>query len=323
MIIVTGGAGFIGSVLVNEFAKDPKREVLVVDRFTKPDKWKNLVKANFIDFMDRDLFINNLDKIDHSNVEAVLHMGACADTTEFNMDYLMDLNYGYSKKLCKWCINNDIKFIYASSAAVYGDGLKGFKDDDHTIMNLEPLNPYGFSKLLFDKWIIKNGLNNKVVGLRFFNVFGPNEYHKKQMSSVIYKSFPVAKKEGIVKLFKSYLKEVENGDQKRDFVYIKDVVRVISFILNNDNIYGIFNLGTGKARSFNDLAKATLKALDKKTKIEYFDMPLEIRDKYQYFTESDNRKLIAAGYTEGFMELEDAIEDYVTNYLLSDNPYYN
>jgi ADP-L-glycero-D-manno-heptose 6-epimerase len=322
MIIVTGGAGFIGSVLVNEFTKNPSNEVLVVDKFTKPNKWRNIARSNFVEFEDRDFFINNLDKIDHTKVQIVLHMGACADTTEFDMDHLMSVNYEYSKVLCNWCVKNEIRFIYASSASVYGDGAKGFDDDDAKTMELEPLNPYGFSKLLFDKWVIRNHLVNKVVGLRFFNVFGPNEYHKNQMSSVIYKCFPMAKKEGVVKLFKSHIKDVENGGQKRDFVYIKDVVSVIDFILKNKNIAGIFNLGTGKARSFNDLATATLTALDKKPIIEYFDMPCEIRNKYQYFTESNNSKLIASGYKKGFIELEDAVSDYIKNYLLNDDPYY-
>ncbi len=320
MIIVTGGAGFIGSVLVNELAKNSSNEVLVVDKFTKPGKWKNIARANFVDFIDRDFFISELDKRDPTKVKAVIHMGACADTTEFNMDYLMSVNYEYSKILCKWCIKNEIRFIYASSASVYGDGSKGFSDND--TMGLEPLNPYGFSKLLFDKWIIRNNFEDKVLGLRFFNVYGPNEYHKNQMSSVIYKSFPMARKEGVIKLFKSYVKEIEDGGQRRDFVYIKDVLNVIDFVLKNKKVTGIFNLGTGKARTFNELANAVLIALDKKPIIEYFEMPCEIRNKYQYFTESDNSKLIASGYNKGFMDFEEAINDYVKGYLLKDDPYY-
>ena len=322
MIIVTGAAGFIGSVLAQHLSRSGRQDLLLVDKFTKPAKWKNLIGMNFTDIMDRDTFIDQLEKGMIKNIDLVLHMGACTDTTEFNMDYLMVQNYEYSKRLCTWCLNNNVRFIYASSAAVYGDGAKGFTDKDDLTFELSPLNPYGFSKLLFDKWVIKNGHHKNVVGLRFFNVFGPNEYHKSKMSSVIHRSFPMAKKEGVIKLFKSYIKETANGDQKRDFIYVKDIVKVVDFFMGKKDLSGIFNLGTGKARSFNDLASSILKALDRKVVIEYFDMPEEIKDKYQYFTEADDKKLLSAGYNGGFMELEDAVTDYVQNYLLKANPHY-
>jgi ADP-L-glycero-D-manno-heptose 6-epimerase len=322
MIIVTGAAGFIGSILAQDISRKGKQNLLLVDKFTKPAKWKNLVGMNFTDIMDRDIFLNQLEGGKIKDVELVIHMGACTDTTEFNMDYLMAQNYEYSKRLCSWCINNGVRLIYASSAAVYGDGAKGFSDRDELAFELKPLNPYGFSKLLFDKWVINNGYHKSVVGLRFFNVFGPNEYHKNKMSSVIHRAFPMAKKEGAIKLFKSYVKEIEHGNQKRDFIYVKDIIKVVDFFMSNKNISGIFNLGTGKARSFNDLAASMLKALDKKVVIEYFDMPDEIRDKYQYFTEADDKRLLNAGYTGGFTDLEAAVTDYVQNYLLKPDPYY-
>ena len=330
MIIITGAAGFIGSILAQHLSRNGKRDLLLVDKFTKPAKWKNLVGMNFTDIIDRDIFIDHLEKgtllanrnISPKDIEFVIHMGACTDTTEFNMDYLMVQNYEYSKRLCSWCLNNGVRFIYASSAAVYGDGAMDFSDRDELTFDLKPLNPYGFSKLLFDKWVINNGHNKSVVGLRFFNVFGPNEYHKGKMSSIIYRTLPMAKKEGVIKLFKSYIKEIENGNQKRDFIYVKDIIKVVDFFMSNKNVSGIFNLGTGKARSFNDLAVSVLKALDKKVVVEYFDMPEEMRDKYQYFTEADDKKLLSAGYTGGFTPLEDAVTDYVKNYLMTPNQYY-
>ncbi len=330
MIIITGAAGFIGSILAQHLSRNGKRDLLLVDKFTKPAKWKNLVGMNFSDIIDRDIFIDHLEKgtllanknISPKDIELVIHMGACTDTTEFNMDYLMVQNYEYSKRLCSWCLGNGVRFIYASSAAVYGDGAMGFSDRDELTFDLKPLNPYGFSKLLFDKWVINNGHNKSVVGLRFFNVFGPNEYHKGKMSSIIYRTLPMAKKEGVIKLFKSYIKEIENGNQKRDFIYVKDIIKVVDFFISNKNASGIFNLGTGKARSFNDLAVSVLKALDKKVVVEYFDMPDEMRDKYQYFTEADDKKLLAAGYNGGFTPLEDAVTDYVKNHLMMPNQYY-
>ena len=330
MIIITGAAGFIGSILAQHLSRNGKQDLLLVDKFTKPAKWKNLVGMNFTDIIDRDVFIDHLEKgtllanknISPKDIELVLHMGACTDTTEFNMDYLMTQNYEYSKRLCSWCLNNGVRFIYASSAAVYGDGAKGFSDRDELTFELKPLNPYGFSKLLFDKWVINNGHNKSVVGLRFFNVFGPNEYHKGKMSSLIYRTLPMAKKEGVIKLFKSYIKEIENGNQKRDFIYVKDIIKVVDFFMSNKNLSGIFNLGTGKARSFNDLAVSVLKALDKKVVVEYFDMPDEMKDKYQYFTEADDKKLLSVGYNGGFTQLEDAVKDYVKNHLMMPNQHY-
>lgn len=322
MIIVTGAAGFIGSVMAKNLNLKGKKDILLVDKFTKPTKWKNVVGLGFIDFVDRDLFLQRLENGEFKNIETVLHMGACTDTTESDMSYLMNQNYEYSKKLCLWCLKNKVRFIYASSASVYGDGSKGFSDAHELTMGFEPLNPYGFSKLMFDKWLISNGHVDSVVGMRFFNVFGPNEYHKGKMSSIIYRSYPIAKKDGVVRLFKSYMKDIEHGDQKRDFIYIKDVIKVTDFFMKNKTVNGIFNVGSGKARSFNDLAVALLNSLNKKTAIEYFDMPEELKNKYQYFTEADMSKLTKAGYKGGHTSLEDAITDYVANYLEKSNTCY-
>ena len=322
MIIVTGAAGFIGSVIAKNLNLQGRNDLLLVDKFTKPAKWKNVVGLKFSDFVDRDVFFEKLEKGEFKNVSAVIHMGACAETTEFDMNYLMNQNYEYSKRLCSWCLNNKVRFIYASSAAVYGDGSKGFSDKDELVYDYEPLNPYGLSKLLFDRWLINTGNVNSVVGLRFFNVFGPNEYHKNKMSSIIYRSFPMAKKEGVVRLFKSYVKEIENGNQRRDFIYIKDVLKITDFFMKNMNINGIFNVGAGQARSFNDLAVSVLTSLGKKPIIEYFDMPDEIKNKYQYFTEADVSKLVNAGYKDGFTSLEDSVKDYVQNYLQKECSYY-
>ncbi len=321
MIIVTGAAGFIGSVVAQSLFRQGAKDLILVDKFSKQEKWKNISSMNFKEFVDRDSFLDRLEKGEFGKPEAVIHMGACTDTTEFNMDLLVTQNYEYSKRLCSWCLNNSVRFIYASSAAVYGDGSKGFSDLDELTLGMEPLNPYGFSKLLFDRWLINNKLSGSVVGLRFFNVFGPNEYHKGKMSSIIYRSFPMAKKEGVVRLFKSYKKDFVDGGQLRDFVYIKDVVKVVQFFMANDKAKGIFNLGTGKARSFSDLASALLDSLGKKRLIEYIDMPEEIKNKYQYFTQADVSRLRAVGYKDEFSSLEAAVSDYVQGYLVPGKNY--
>jgi len=316
MIIITGATGFIGSVIAKDLFKQGVNDLILVDKFNKAEKWKNTVNINFKEFVDRDIFLERLENGDFGIPSAVIHMGACTDTTEFNMDYLMSQNYEYSKRLCTWCLTKGVRFLYASSAAVYGDGSKGFQDSDGLTLQMHPLNPYGFSKLLFDRWLINNGLTKSVAGLRFFNVFGPNEYHKGNMSSLIYRSFPMAKKEGVVRLFKSYKKDFADGEQKRDFIYVKDIIPVINFLLENKQVSGIFNLGSGYARTFNELAITILNSLGKKEKIEYIDMPEEIKNKYQYFTEADMTSLRSTGYKKEFTSLENAVSDYVQNYLV-------
>ncbi len=322
MYIVTGGAGFIGSVMVWKLNQKGIDDIIVVDKLRKEDKWKNLRKKRFADYIDKEEFINFLLNNKFSNIDAIIHIGACSSTTEKDADYLMKNNFEYSKILAEYSLKNNIRFLYASSAATYGNGEFGYSDEDSNTLKLKPMNMYGFSKHIFDLWVLKNNYQDKIVGFKYFNVFGPNEYHKKDMMSVICKAYSQIQNRGILRLFKSYKKGIPHGEQKRDFVYVKDVVDVMFYFLLNKDKNGIYNVGTGKARSFNDLAKATFNAMGKKVKIKYIDMPLAIRDRYQYFTEAKLDKLRKAGYSKEFTSLEEAIKDYVQNYLMNENDPY-
>ncbi len=322
MYIVTGGAGFIGSVMVWKLNQKGIDDIIVVDKLRKEDKWKNLRKKRFADYIDKEEFINFLLNNKFSNIDAIIHIGACSSTTEKDADYLMKNNFEYSKILAEYSLKNNIRFLYASSAATYGNGEFGYSDEDSNTLRLKPMNMYGFSKQIFDLWVLKNNYQDKIVGFKYFNVFGPNEYHKKDMMSVICKAYSQIQNRGILRLFKSYKKGIPHGEQKRDFVYVKDVVDVMFYFLLNKDKNGIYNVGTGKARSFNDLAKATFNAMGKKVKIKYIDMPLAIRDRYQYFTEAKLDKLRKAGYSKEFTSLEEAIKDYVQNYLMNENDPY-
>jgi ADP-L-glycero-D-manno-heptose 6-epimerase len=242
-------------------------------------------------------------------------MGANSATTEKDADHLISNNYEYTKKLARYCIQNNIRFIYASSAATYGDGSLGFTDDEKICQSLSPLNMYGYSKNLFDIWAIKQGIINKIVGIKFFNVYGPNEYHKGDMSSVVIKAFEQIKSTGKVKLFKSMNPEYKDGEQKRDFVYVKDAVDMTLFFLDKKDKNGIYNVGSGKARTWNDLVTAIFKALDKPVNIEYIDLPAHLVEKYQYFTEAKTDKIKSAGYPHLITSLEDGVTDYVKEYL--------
>ena len=315
MIIVTGGAGFIGSAIVAALNKRKINNILVVDEAGK-DKSKNLVNLSFTAYTEKNDFLKKLiDKNTLSNIEAVFHMGACSDTTEMNTEYLGENNYEYSKILAEWTTEANTRFIYASSAATYGDGSKGFSDEEGKIEQLQPLNPYGNSKQLFDLWAREYGLLKKIVGLKYFNVFGPNEYHKGDMRSFVIKAFEQINKTGKVRLFKSYNPQFEDGQQMRDFLYIKDAVDMTLFFYDNTKISGLFNIGAGKARTWDDLVKAVFAAMGKESNIEYIDMPETIRNQYQYFTQADITKLRKAGYKKQITPLEDAIKDYVQNYL--------
>lgn len=316
MIIVTGGAGFIGSAFVWKLNMEGRNDIIIVDELGKSDKWKNLVNRNYSDYVHKSVLLHMIceDKVPYP-VDAVIHMGACSSTTERDADYLMENNYRYSRILAEWAMKRDIRFIYASSAATYGDGNLGFSDSDENSLSLRPINMYGYSKQLFDLWILRNGLDGKMAGIKFFNVFGPNEYHKGEMRSVVHKSFGEIRARGKVGLFRSYKSEYGDGEQKRDFIYIKDCVEVLWWLLNNRRATGIFNLGTGKARTWNDLVRAVFKAMNLEPDIEYIEMPESIRNQYQYFTEAQMEKLTSRGYDEDFHALEDAIDDYVVNYL--------
>ncbi len=316
MIIVTGGAGFIGSALIAALNKRQIADILVVDQLASDEKWKNLRNLSFADYVEKDDFLEMvLENKIGPPVEAVFHLGACSSTTETNASYLIKNNYEYTKLLAQWATDADIRFIYASSAATYGDGLAGFSDREGQIDKLRPLNMYGYSKQLFDLWARRTGLLKKIAGLKYFNVFGPNEYHKADMRSFVLKAFEQINAKGKVGLFKSYKPEFKDGEQKRDFIYVKDTADMTLFFLDNPRLTGLFNIGTGKPRTWNDLVKAVFAAMDRQPNIEYIEMPDSIRSQYQYFTEADITKLRKAGYNKKTTSLEDAIKDYVQNYL--------
>ena len=316
MIVVTGGAGFIGSAISWQMNKLGRNDIFIVDELGYDEKWKNLVALNFEDFLNKDEFINKLESGIKLDIEAIIHMGAISSTTEKNADQLIYNNFEYTKKLAKYCLNNKVRFIYASSAATYGDGSHGFNDEEKLCQTLKPLNMYGYSKNLFDIWAIKQGIIDKIVGLKYFNVFGPNEYHKGDMRSVVNKAFEQINKTGKVNLFKSRNPNYKDGEQKRDFVYIKDAVEMTLFFLDKKDKNGLYNIGSGKARTWNDLVVALFKALSKTLNIEYIELPEHLAEKYQYFTEAKIEKIKKAGYPLSITSLEDGVTDYVKNFLL-------
>ncbi len=311
MIILTGGAGFIGSCFLRKLNDEGINDVIVVDHLDDSEKWRNLVGKKFGDYVQKDDFLRLVEENKLPRPKHIVHMGACSSTTLADAGYFIKNNYEYSKKLAEWALAHKVPFLYASSAATYGDGEKGYSDNEDALETLSPLNMYGFSKHMFDLRLKRQGLLRKVTGLKFFNVFGPNEYHKEDMMSVICKAFPRARDEGYIRLFRSYRGEYPDGGQKRDFIYIKDAVDVMYYFFKNPQKTGIFNLGTGEAKTWNDLAQAMFASLGKKTIIEYIDMPDYLRPKYQYFTRADMAKLREAGYDREFMPLEDAVRDYV------------
>lgn len=315
MIVVTGAAGFIGSVLVSRLNKENFKDIVLVDDFTKTEKLSNLENKKFTAKIQRNEFFNWL-KDNHKFVQIVFHIGARTDTTEFNKTIFDELNFNYTKNIWKSCVEYGLPLIYASSAATYGNGEYGYNDDENIIPKLKPLNPYGESKNNFDIWALQQKDKPYFwAGLKFFNVFGPNEYHKGRMASVIFHSFNQIKTTGKINLFRSHKKGYNDGEQKRDFIYVKDVVNVLYFLMNDRKNSGIYNLGTGIARTFIDLANSTFLAMNIKPNIEFIDTPIDIRDKYQYFTEAKMEKLKSIGYNIPFASLEDAINDYVNNYL--------
>ncbi|MCE1188408.1 MAG: ADP-glyceromanno-heptose 6-epimerase [Ignavibacteria bacterium] len=317
MIVITGGAGFIGSALVWRLNQAGKDNIVIVDELGKDEKWKNLTGLNYLDYYNKHTFLEKIEKDSIAfNIEAIIHMGANSATTEKDADHLMSNNYEYTKKLAAYAVNRGIRFIYASSAATYGDGSKGFNDVDDQCTDLRPLNMYGYSKSLFDIRAFKKALLTKIVGIKFFNVFGPNEYHKGDMRSVVHKAFQQIQSEGKITLFKSYHPDYKDGEQKRDFIYVKDAVDMTLFFLQHPEKNGLYNVGTGTSRTWNDLANAIFTAMGKKPVIEYIDMPEYLRSKYQYYTEANISKLQKAGYSKPALSLEAAVDDYVKNYLL-------
>ena len=324
MVVVTGAAGFIGSVVAGELNKKGYNNLILVDDFSKKEKERNYINLKYDSLIDRNDFFAWF-KESHDDVDFVVHLGARTDTTEFDWNVFQKLNVDYTQTMFSLCAEYQIPLVYASSAATYGDGELGYDDRHDVVERLQPLNPYGRSKNEVDKWILKQEKQPPFwAGLKFFNVYGPNEYHKGRMASVIFHSFNQINATGKVKLFRSHRPDFKDGQQLRDFIYVKDIADVICFMISQrDNETtrqrvnsGLYNLGTGKARSFYDLAAATFKAMGKEVNIEYIDIPEDIRDKYQYFTEANMNKLKAAGYDKDFTSLEDGVEDYVKNYLM-------
>jgi ADP-L-glycero-D-manno-heptose 6-epimerase len=329
IVFVTGGAGFIGSNIVARLARDLSLDVVVCDRLREADsgKWRNIAKHPVGDVVAPDQMFEWLEKR-WQDVRAVVHMGAISSTTEPDADKIVHTNFGLSRDLYRWCTDRQRRFIYASSAATYGDGSQGFEDRDDlaSLAALRPLNAYGWSKALFDQFAARQAAREyrppQWAGLKFFNVYGPNEEHKTSMKSVVAQIWPSVQSGGAVRLFRSHRNDVEDGGQQRDFVYVRDAAEVVAWLLENPGVNGIYNLGTGEARTFADLARATLRAAGREVdKIEYIPMPPAIREKYQYFTEADMSRLRAAGYTAPFTPLEEGVADYVTQHLATSDPY--
>jgi ADP-L-glycero-D-manno-heptose 6-epimerase len=314
-LVVTGAAGFIGSCLVGFLNQHGYRDLILVDAFDRMDKVGNLKGKEWAYKVERDVYFDWLRE-HRPAVRCCFHIGARTDTTEFDYSIHERLNVEYSKKIWTWCAEEAIPLVYASSAATYGAGELGYEDRHDVVEQLKPLNAYGVSKNEFDKWALRQTMRPPFwAGLKFFNVYGPNEAHKARMASVIFHSFNQIKKNGVVKLFRSHRPDYKDGQQLRDFVYVKDVLKVCFWLMTTRPASGIYNLGTGRARSFEDLVKATFAGLDLPANIEYIDMPGDIRDKYQYFTEANMQKLRDAGYAEEFFSLEDGVDDYVRHYL--------
>lgn len=314
MIIVTGGAGFIGSCVVRTLNDAGRNDIVIVDNVAESDKWMNMRNKQFIKYVHKSKFLEELPT--YEGVEAIIHMGAQSSTTERDFDYLWENNFEYTKALWNYCAEKQISFIYASSAATYGDGSQGF-DDKTPIDVLMPLNGYGYSKQLFDLWVLHQAKVKpaQAVGLKFFNVYGPNEYFKGSMASMVFHGFNQIKADGEIRLFKSCNPDYEDGGQLRDFVYVKDICSVIKWLLEHPSVNGLFNVGTGRAQSFRELAEATFYALGLEPNIKYIDMPEKLRGKYQYYTKAEMSKLQNVGYSLPFADVAGGVRDYVQNYL--------
>ena len=324
MILITGACGFIGSALACALNRVGDHELVLCDRFGQQEKWQNLLGVSFLRCIHPDQLFDFLGNAENAGqLSAIAHLGACSDTTQSDMDFLLENNVNFSIRLCQWALDNNVRFVYASSAATYGDGSHGFSDADELTPQLRPLNKYGFSKWLFDMWVLQNNLQNHVAGLRYFNVFGPNEYHKGTMASVIFRTLPQALNEGKIRLFESHRSDIAHGEQARDFIYIDEIIDITRFVLQNPQANGIFNAGTGRAHTFNDLAHGIFDGLDKKPAIEYFPMPEELRGRYQYFTCADMSRLQQAGYAPAPDRFQEFVARYVSDYLVPGCKYYS
>jgi len=317
-VLVTGGAGFIGSALVWALNRRGCDNIVVCDILGADEKWRNLTPLRFADYVEADELLPRLQSGALGKFDLVIHMGACSATTEKNATYLVKNNYEFTRDLAAWSLANKVRFVYASSAATYGDGAQGMEDNETALDTLRPLNMYGYSKHLFDLHAKRAGFLNKICGLKFFNVFGPNEDHKGDMRSLVHKSFAQVQSKGVIQLFKSYRKEYKDGEQKRDFLYVKDCVAMTLHLAATPRANGLFNIGSGQARTWVDLSNAVFIALKKKPAIKFIEMPEVIRDKYQYFTQANLLRLRGAGYAAPVTSLENAVFDYVRKYLVPD-----
>lgn len=313
--IITGGAGFIGNNIAHELNRRGHRDILIVDELDHDEKFTNLDGIEYCEYLDKNAFRSLLLEGKIRPVDTVFHMGACSSTTETNEEYLTDNNVRYSQQICEWCLENNIRFIYASSAATYGDGSLGYSDNDSMTPKFKPLNLYGKSKHDFDLWALKNGFLDRITGLKYFNVYGPYEDHKGDMRSVINKAYKQILETGKLTLFKSYRSEYADGEQERDFIFIRDVVNVTLFFHDNQKASGLFNCGTGQARTWLDLARAIFAAMNRESVITFTEMPETIRDKYQYHTKAEIAKLRNTGYTSDFTSIEEGTRLYVQQYL--------
>lgn len=316
MIVVTGGAGFIGSALVHALNRRGCTDICIVDVEDHPEKTNNLAALKFSRLVTPEPFLEQVLGGSVEGMDTLFHLGACSSTTETDIDFLTRNNFQFTQHLARFCLERDIRFIYASSAATYGDGQQGYSDDVSRLATLKPLNPYGQSKQDFDVWAQQEGVLSRMVGLKYFNVFGPNEYHKEDMRSMVLKGYEQIRDTGKMRLFKSYRQEYGDGEQVRDFIYVEDAVAMTLFFHDHPEINGLFNVGSGQARCWNDLAAALFGAMNREPVIEYIEMPDSIRDQYQYHTCAEMDKIRNAGYTSPTLSLEDAVSDYVNQYLI-------
>ncbi len=309
-LIITGGAGLIGSNLAAELNRRGFSNLVIVDHFNHPGKSRNLARLQVAEVLDKTEFRTRFLAGKQTPAAAVFHLGACSSTTETNADYLDDNNLRYTRQLCEWSLRHAARFIYASSAATYGDGAQGYADDEAAISTLKPLNLYGLSKQRFDEWALAEGLFRSIAGIKYFNVYGPGEDHKGDMRSVVNKAFRQIEETGRLQLFKSHRPDYADGQQERDFVYVEDAVAMTLFFFDHPGVSGLFNAGTGRTHTWLDLARAVFAALGREPQIDFVDMPLSLRDKYQYHTLADTRKIRAAGFSQPMTSLQDAIHDY-------------
>ena len=316
-VLVTGGAGFIGSWLIHKLNERGIEDIVIADFLGADEKWRNLVPLSFADYLDAADLLKALDSGRLGNFDLVLHMGACSSTTELDAGYLMQNNYEFTRELAECSVRSGARFVYASSAATYGDGSAGMEDSSDLtyLRRLRPLNMYGYSKHLFDLYAARNGLLQRCVGIKYFNVFGPNEQHKGEMRSVVNKAYTQIQETGSIRLFRSYCNDYRDGEQKRDFVYVKDAAEMTLHLAENEQAAGIFNVGGGRSETWVDLAKAVFAAMKREPRIEFIDMPEEMRTNYQYATLADLARLRASGYDSPVTPLADAVGDYVTEYL--------